>query len=172
MILGELNARQVDRIVKMLTGMPAKIRNKILRRELRNAAKKLKPSARSATPVASGKLRRSVKVRAAKRSRKGIGVLVGYNDKPYSGDTFYGAFLEWGYRWGKRRSAKTILRESRRRRRLTDAQRAQVKAENDTRKKIPGKYMLTKVADANGPAVLDQAIVAIGKAIQDEDRNA
>ena len=172
MILGQLNERQVDRIVKMLTGMPAKIRNKILRRELRNAAKKLKPPARSATPVASGKLRRSVKVRAAKRSRKGIGVLVGYNDKPYSGDTFYGAFLEWGYRWGKRKSAKTVLRESRRRRRLTDAQRAQVKAENDTRKKIPGKYMLTKVADANGPAVLDQAIVAIGKAIQDEARNA
>jgi HK97 gp10 family phage protein len=154
MISAQLDAKQVAKIERMLLRLPKGIRNKILRQELRKGAKTLVPPSKSATPVETGKLRRSVKVRAVKRSRKSVGVLVGYNDKAYAGDTFYGSFLEWGWRQGKRPS------------------RAIRGKAGDTRKEIPGRRMLGKVAEAKGPALLDSVIKQIAQRIEAEARNA
>ena len=154
MITAQLDAKQVAKINRMLTALPKKIRNKILREELRKGAKTLLPASKAATPARTGKLRRSVKVRAVKRSRKAVGVLVGYNDKAYAGDTFYGAFLEWGWKQGKRPS------------------RAVQGGASDNRKEIPGRRMLGNVAEAKGPGVLDAVINQIASRIQTEARNA
>lgn len=151
MITAQLNARQVDKVNRMLLTLPKTIRNKILRQELRKFGKELVAPSKAATPVATGKLRKSVKVRAQKRSRSSIGVVVGYSEKPFTGDTFYGAFLEWGWRLGKRPSK---------------AGKA-----NDTRPTIPGRRMLGKVAEARGPGLLSRLAVAIGLRIQREARN-
>jgi HK97 gp10 family phage protein len=154
MITAQLDAKQVAKINRMLTALPKKIRNKILREELRKGAKTLLPASKAATPARTGKLRRSVKVRAVKRSRKAVGVLVGYNDKAYAGDTFYGAFLEWGWKQGKRPS-RTVRGGA-----------------SDNRKEIPGRRMLGNVAEAKGPGVLDAVINQIASRIQTEARNA
>lgn len=154
MITAQLDAKQVAKINRMLTALPKKIRNKILREELRKGAKTLLPASKAATPARTGKLRRSVKVRAVKRSRKSVGVLVGYNDKAYAGDTFYGAFLEWGWKQGKRPSR--VVRGG----------------ASDNRKEIPGRRMLGNVAEAKGPGVLDAVITQIASRIQTEARNA
>jgi hypothetical protein len=151
MITAQLNARQVDKINRILLTLPKSIRNKILRQELRKFGKELVAPSKAATPVRSGKLRKSVKVRAQKRTRSSVGVVVGYSEKPFAGDTFYGAFLEWGWRIGKRpsRAAKA----------------------NDNRPQVPGRRMLGKVAEANGPGLLSRLAVAIGLRIQREARN-
>jgi hypothetical protein len=151
MITAQLNARQVDKISRMLLTLPKAIRNKILRQELRKFGKELVAPSKAATPARSGKLRKSVKVRAQKRTRSSVGVVVGYSEKPFTGDTFYGAFLEWGWRIGKRpsRSAKA----------------------NDNRTQVPGRRMLGKVAEAKGPSLLSRLAVAIGLRIQREARN-
>ena len=151
MITAQLNPRQVDKINRMLLTLPKAIRNKILRQELRKFGKELVAPSKAATPVRSGKLRKSVKVRAQKRSRSSVGVVVGYSEKPFTSDTFYGAFLEWGWRIGKRpsRAAKAT----------------------DNRAQVPGRRMLGNVAEAKGPGLLSRLAVAIGLRIQQEARN-
>jgi hypothetical protein len=150
MTVDEKQARAVDR---MLKNLPKGIRNKILREELRKSAKSMVGPAKAATPLGeTGRLRKSVKVRAMKRSRKSVGVVVGYGDKSFSGTTFYGSFLEWGWRIGKRPSR---------------ANKA-----TDTRKKVEGRFMLTRVAEKLGPGVISRALTAIGYRITVEARNA
>ena len=154
MIDAQLNQQQVARVRRMVEQFPKKIRNKILRQELRKAAKTLVAPSKAATPVQTGKLKRSVKVRAVKRSRKAIGVVVGYSDKAYTGQTFYGAFLEWGWKAGRRVS------------------RSKNRTAPDTRTEIPGRRILAGVAERRGPSVLDSAIAEIAKRVEAEARNA
>ena len=151
MITAQLNQRQVEKINRMLLTLPKSIRNKILRQELRKFGKELVSPSKAATPVRSGKLRKSVKVRAQKRTRSSVGVVVGYSEKPFTGDTFYGAFLEWGWRIGKRpsRAAKSV----------------------DNRKQVPGRRMLGNVAEAKGPGLLSRLASSVGLRIQKEARN-
>jgi HK97 gp10 family phage protein len=151
MITAQADPRQIGKIRSMLINLPKKIRNKILREEMRKAAKTLVAPAKAATPVLSGKLRKSVKVRAAKKLKQSIGVTIGYSEKPFTGDTFYGAFLEWGWRIGKRPS--------------------RAKRATDTRTQVPGRRMLGNVAESKGPGLLSRLIVAIGLRIQREARN-
>ena len=153
MIQAQLNPRQVARIERMLRTLPKTIRNKILRQEMRREAKTLVAPSKAATPVKTGKLRKSVKVRAQKRSRKGIGVFVGYSDKPFVGDMFYGAFLEWGWRIGKRPNKKIAGTSA------------------DKRKQVPERRMLGNVADKYGPGLLTRLANAIGNRVQQEARN-
>ena len=49
------------------------------------------------TGRSTGKLRRSLKVRAIRRSRKGVGTKI-QSKFPNSGEAFYGAFLELGWK--------------------------------------------------------------------------
>jgi len=147
-----INQRQVNTLKRMLTGLPKKIRNKILREELRRAAKTLIAPSRTATPVRTGQLRKSVKVRSVKsRGNKAIQFGVGYSGKNFQGDTFYGSFLEFGWKVGKRpsRASKAL----------------------DTRKKIPARRMLGKVAESKGPALLSSAANRIIIRIQQEAKN-
>jgi HK97 gp10 family phage protein len=151
-MIANLNMKQVAEIKRMLVSLPKKIRNKILRKVLRESAKQLVAPSKAATPVRTGKLRRSVKVRAQKRSRKSIGVFVGFSDKAFTGDTFYGAFLEWGWRLGKRPS--------------------RADRDSDTRRKVEGRKMLTRVAESKGPGLLNRAAQQVAQMIESEARNA
>jgi HK97 gp10 family phage protein len=140
-----IDQKQVLQLTRMLNTLPKKIRNKILREELRRSAKELVAPSKAATPVKTGRLRKSVKVRA-KRSRKAVQFTVGFNDKNFQGDTFYGAFLEFGWKAGKRNKG-------------------------NTRKQIPAKRILGKVAESNGPRLIDSAINRIGDRVLQEARN-
>jgi HK97 gp10 family phage protein len=155
MIEAKLVDFQVRALQRMLENVPKKLRNKILRQELRKGAKILVPPSKAATPVRTGTLRRAVKVRAQKRSQKSVGVFVGYSEKGFTGDTFYGAFLEWGWRGGKRLSAAQIR-----------------SGRTDTRVKQPGRFFLTRVANRRGPAVLTSVIKAVSKRVETEAKNA
>lgn len=93
---------------------PAKVQKKVVRKPLRDGAKIVNDAAKSDAPVRSGKLRKAYRVRAAKRSRKNkhlvtIRPQIGAGD--FKGETFYGAFGEFGHRVGPRRlgNARAIV---------------------------------------------------------------
>jgi hypothetical protein len=157
MITAQLNPRQVARIERMLRTLPTKIRNKILRQEMRKEAKTLVAPAKAATPIQTGRLRKSVKVRALKNAKgtkaanRSIQIGVGYSNKNFQGDTFYGSFLEFGWKLGKRPSRASKA--------------------TDNRRQIPGRRMLGKVAEQYGPGLLTRLANAIGLRIQQEARN-
>ena len=78
---------------------PMKVQKKVVRKPLRDGAKIINDAAKTIAPVQSGQLRRALKVRAAKRSRRNKNVVtvrpqIGEGD--FKGDTFYGAFVEYG----------------------------------------------------------------------------
>ena len=100
-----------------------------MRKGCRWGAKIIAASVKSGTPSKTGKLVRSLKVRAIKRSRKGVGVMTVFGDGWYAGDTFYGAFLEFGHRIGKRRGKST-----------------RKGGPGDTRKEIKGSHFMQNAA--------------------------
>jgi len=93
-----------------------KLANGAFRKGLRTGAKRIAKDARPLAPVHQGPypahrkdrkpgtLKKSIKVRAMKRSRKGVGIRV---SDYYAGIAYYGAFQEYGT---KRQKAKPYLR--------------------------------------------------------------
>ena len=76
-----------------------KLVKKIARKVVRKAAKPVQESAQRRVRVKTGRLKRSIKVRALKRSRKNkhrVGVRVITGEGFFQGSTFYGGFIEYG----------------------------------------------------------------------------
>ena len=97
-----------------------KLRKKIARKAVRKAAKPVRDTAVARVPVRPrgthpkdrppGNLKRSIKVRALKRSRRNkhtVGVQVVTGEGFFKGETFYGAFIEFGT---KRITKKPFMR--------------------------------------------------------------
>jgi len=93
-----------------------KLANGAFRKGLRKGAKRIATASRAAAPIHDGPypasrqdrkpgtLRKTIKVRSMKRSRKGVGVRV---SDYYTGAGYYGAFQEYGT---KRQKAQPYLR--------------------------------------------------------------
>ena len=94
----ELSQRQVNSLIEKLKNIEPKISRKILREESRRSAKThLLPHAKSKVPNKTGRLRRSLKVVALKRSNKAVGVRLALSAKKFPEDVkFYGGFIEYG----------------------------------------------------------------------------
>ena len=85
-----------DKVLKNLTTLEPKIANKILRTNIREAAKELASGVKTNAPVGeTGTLRRAVKVRANKRKKGNVGVSV-VIDKASFGNEWYATFPEFG----------------------------------------------------------------------------
>lgn len=89
--IAELNAK-----LRALAG--DKITKKYLRAALRKVAKPMARLAKQLAPVDSGALEESIRVKAIRRTRTGIGVRVttSASDNEYSGETFYAPMQEFG----------------------------------------------------------------------------
>lgn len=132
--------RSIDRMVSKLGD--AKTANALVSKAARIAARKhLLPQSKQATPRQTGALRKNTKIRAMKRSRVGAGVRVGYSDKDFAGEGFYGSFVEYGYRVGPRKLG-------------------------ETRTKVEGQKNLKKVAAQNGPKAVDEATKLIARSME------
>ena len=90
-----------DKLEKALISLEPKIARKLVRRTLRNAAKPILALAKSLVPVRTGRLKKSLKIRAAKRrkGRYGVRIQTGTRDElgidektPY----YYPAAVEYG----------------------------------------------------------------------------
>lgn len=105
-----------EKIDRMLRTLDTKVARKVSRQAMRAGAKIVEAQAEANAPVGKpytrkGKehkpktLKRSIKIRAFKKNRKGrIGFNVGTSggDNLFAGEAFYGGFQELGYRVGKR----------------------------------------------------------------------
>ncbi len=91
----------LDQIVDEAGG--AKSINAALRKATRKAAKQIiLPAVKAAIPVDSGELEDALQVRALKSKKGRVGATVGFPDPLFKGDTFYGGFLEFGWKNTKR----------------------------------------------------------------------
>lgn len=161
---------------------PAKVQNAILREALRPAAKVIQQNVIRGTPVGpssywkgpkgrgklhhGGDLRKSIKVKAAKRSRVSVGVNVvtGATDNVFVGDQFYGAFVEFGHFMGKRKRSAP-------RRGDEDAWAQQWAAGIDPTgagrtRKIPGEHFMQHRAEEKIPEVTRMISTSITNSIE------
>lgn len=92
----EIKLEGAKELEKKLKSLEPKIAKKLVRQSLRKAAKPILAVARTKCPVDTGTLKKSIKIRAMRRKKNSFGVLVGTALKWFTGDTFYGAFVEFG----------------------------------------------------------------------------
>lgn len=96
-IRGEFIISGGEALAAALAEIPKAMEKKILARAMRDAAKPMLDDAKRLAPVLTGQLRKSIKIRSIKRNRKGrVGVVISTEKGFFKGETFYGAFLEFG----------------------------------------------------------------------------
>lgn len=110
---------------RALHELPPRIGKRVINQALRAGAKVVAEGARQLVPVQSGRLKRSIKVRALRRSRRSFGVsvqtgAVGGRGGRLStselgglragGDAYYGGFVEFGHRIGRRKGHAAALK--------------------------------------------------------------
>lgn len=132
--------RSIEKAISKLGD--SKTANQIVSKAARVSAKlHLLPQSKASTPVQSGALRKSTKIRAIKRKKNSAGVSVGYADKDFTGDVFYGGFIEYGFRVGDRKLG-------------------------NSRTQVKGQGNLRKVAQANGAKAAEYAAKLIADAME------
>jgi len=87
--------RKLNRLSKSQIG-------RAIRPGLRAGQKIITAQARRNAPGDTGTLRRNIKTKSVKRRRNQIGIRTTVGEGWYTGETFYGAFQEFGYSAGKR----------------------------------------------------------------------
>jgi HK97 gp10 family phage protein len=99
-----MSVRGDKEIMKKLKRLERKDAKKVIVRSARAAMRPVMQAAKKGAPVGeTGNLRKSIKMRALKRNRRGnIGVRVAISDRWFVGPMFYGAFQEFGWHIGKR----------------------------------------------------------------------
>lgn len=94
----ELDITELD---NKLLALPKSLANKGARKATRAAAKVVLADAKALVPEDTGQLKRSLKVRSRKRSRRNKGT-VGHSvvtgESLFTGDQYYGGFIELGTR--------------------------------------------------------------------------
>ena len=123
-------AKEIEKALKQLTKAQGRA---AIRKGCRAGAKITQRAAKQIAPRKTGLLAKSIKVRAIKRSRTKVGVMVttGSSSNLFTGKTFYGAFQEWGWKVGKRPG----------------------KGSPDARRKVQGKFFLKKAANSTSGEV-------------------
>lgn len=130
-----------------LSALPGKLQRKAFRTASRRAGKIYAEAAKARAPVDTGQLRRSIKVRALKRSRTAVGVTVGTSKKDYTGDQFYAAFIEYGHKLGKRKRGGNA-------------------GDSDNRKQVPAKPFMRPAFDASAAQLQQVFISEIGNQLE------
>ena len=100
--------KELDRLLR---GLPLAAQKKLSRKATRKSAKEIVlPEAKSRVPVDTGDLEESLVVKAMRRSRGRFGHQVQTKDGFYTGDQFYGAFIEFGTHERVHKSGKPVGR--------------------------------------------------------------
>jgi len=147
-----------EELDKSLKKIVADGNKKGLNGSMRKAARKIckehiLPDTKSLMPENTGFLKKQLKVRAKKRSKKTLGASVGFADDMFKGDTYYAGFIEYGTkeRSTNRNSTGRIDEASFIRRALYDNE--------DKARKVFIEHLAEFVTDANREAV---AALAMG----------
>jgi hypothetical protein len=138
-------SRELNEKLQQLRGPKQKV---AIRKASREALKPVAEQVKSTAPKRTGKLARQTKVRALTRSRSKIGsrVTVSGTGNSFKGKTFYGGFIEYGWKAGRRvRNADLGAARGAKR---TASQKAEAERRNNSRKQIKGTEWMKKAAQA------------------------
>lgn len=142
------------KLERTLRELPKRVANKVVSKSLRAGAKVTQQATKAAAPVRTGLLKSSIKVRATKRKKGRIGIAVQIKGGDYKGKAFYGSFIEYGYRKGKRgrglkraqaQLARWIGRDASSSKRggvLKRILRSEGVVKSDSREKVAGKFFM------------------------------
>lgn len=87
-----INIEGIDNLKKLLKSLPNKVKKSLYKKAMKPAMKLIHDAAKANAPVDSGLLKDSIKIKAfSKKNFVGVDV---FTDA--TGDTFYGAFQEYG----------------------------------------------------------------------------
>ena len=142
---------ELDAKLKELKGPKAK---EAVRKSTREALRPVADQVKATAPRRTGRLSRSVKVRSLKRSRVRVGsrVTVSGTASNFKGRGFYGGFIEFGWKAGRRvRNVDLGLERGAKR---SAAHRATAEARNNSRKQVPATNWMKKAAQAKRQAAL------------------
>lgn len=137
-------SEQLNRKLLELTSSQAKA---AIRKAARPALKPTLAAARANVARRTGRLARSIKIRALGRSRNRVGMRVttSSSDNAFSGKTFYGAFQEWGWKTGARKSRVSSVAKRTTIQAKAEARRS-AKVRPQIRRQIAGSGALKKAA--------------------------
>lgn len=93
----------LDQINKKLKELDSKVGKKIVRKALRIALKPMQQKVKANVPVDTGQTKRAIKILAGKTKKGRISIRVVLGKGYYKGDSFYGAFQEFGHFQGSRK---------------------------------------------------------------------
>ena len=101
-------------LARDFAALPFKVQKKLFRKSLRPGAKIVQARAKELVPVKTGRLKRSLKIRATRRARRVLGVQVLTGTREQLGISpdakgYYPAALEYGY---KTASGKVVPKRS------------------------------------------------------------
>ena len=150
-------AKLMDDLSKGLVDIEPKVRKKGFVKAARAALKPMHQNVRRKIPKSknkdprqpdgSGTMRKSIKLRTRKRSRRSAGMQVISRGDFYKGPHFYYAFHEFGYHIGKREG---WMRQG--------GSWAGIGSKGDKRKYVPGKHYMEDTFDAGWKRAMDAAI--------------
>jgi HK97 gp10 family phage protein len=169
--------------VNLLRELPDKLVKGALRKSLREAAKTVLRGAKFRAPRKSGLLTKTLKVRAFKRTRKNVvGFTVGTAAGDYKGQSFYGAFQEYGWTPTGRHRQSSALRSAQKwirrekqeksksgavplvyRKKITAAKLTVAK---DTRRRVKPKHFLRNAFSDNAAAIQADLVKSIKSELQ------
>jgi len=97
--LATLEMKGFEALDRKLRRLEKRAAKKVLKRGLRSGAKVIQREAKSRAPVLTGATRKSIRVRAMKKQKRGvvgISVRTSKFDNLFTGDQYYAAFVEFG----------------------------------------------------------------------------
>ena len=158
-----------QQIENMLKTLDKKVARKHVSKSFRAGAKVIEKQAEANAPVGrnykrkgkdhkGGTLKKSIKVKAFKRNRKGkvgFNVTTSGSDNLFQGDVFYGAFQEMGYRIGKRdaatRKAQKSYLNARKSGNALAIKRTQAEYDSmDSRPRVPAQRFMRRAFQSHG----------------------
>jgi len=92
MIAGKMQLYGATELEGLFKSLPERIQKRFMKAALLRGGELLKEAIKAKSPVLTGALRQSIESKVGKG-----GVLVGTEAGDFRGDTFYAAFLEYGY---------------------------------------------------------------------------
>jgi HK97 gp10 family phage protein len=136
----------VEELKLSLRELPKNVADKHMRKALRAGAKIIQSQCISDAPERSGKTAAAIKVRAGKRKKNSVSMMVTLSKAMFPTGLFYVGFINYGWKWKPHSSKKGV-------------------ADNTTASehKIPGTRWLNK-AFAKAKDAAHEAIVAVLKA--------
>jgi hypothetical protein len=180
--MSALNVTIDDREVRaLLDTIDRRFRRRTINRGLRHAAKIVYQQARPNVPKKTGTLAGALKVRRLRsfgRKVAAIGVIIGKHW--FRGETFYGAFVEWGHGIGKRSSGEVAAQRAARKaaRMAPDVQAAVLRHERrrgfsrrslveaEARQRVAARLMLTNAVRVAGSFAVHAAVEIVRREVE------